>query len=69
MAGEPSELRCNGCGMQLEPSAQCVAATCNHIFCTDCAQKIFEADEPCPLCQSVIRKRCVLTCQLCKWAA
>lgn len=36
MEREPFKLLCNGCGGELEPNTQCVAASCNHIMC-ECA--------------------------------
>jgi hypothetical protein len=33
MEKEPFKLLCNGCGDELEPNIQCVAASCNHILC------------------------------------
>eukprot|EP00878_Enallax_costatus_P041073 GHUV01047533.1.p1 GENE.GHUV01047533.1~~GHUV01047533.1.p1 ORF type:complete len:244 (+),score=91.17 GHUV01047533.1:291-1022(+) len=50
------QFRCNGCGQELEPKTQCVAAACNHLFCTGCAQSIIEGDQPCPICEGIISR-------------
>ncbi|KAK9826349.1 hypothetical protein WJX81_000804 [Elliptochloris bilobata] len=53
-------MKCNSCwNGELEPESQAVATACAHLFCIPCAQKIFESESACPVCEEVISKSTV----------
>ncbi|KAJ8609518.1 hypothetical protein MRB53_039076 [Persea americana] len=46
------QLRCNHLKCRALVSQQAVVTTCSHLFCVDCANKLFGSERTCPACQT-----------------
>ena len=46
-------MKCNACRRDLT-GFEAVATACNHTFCKDCAGRILNQSEPCPVCTAVL---------------